>query len=165
MGTWNGTCAISQLPILASEPALLVLLQQSLYADISESGGRDMLGGAGSLWTPRTIPIRGTYDGFGNLKPDDPDHWTVRLALARFQLDLVEREVGENGCQDLPVKLDDVLNGCAPPWSDTPMSAIKWVQALVHKDRLRVLVPKWLDSEEDREKVIQVCLKIGRAHV
>lgn len=159
MGQWNGTCAISQLPILKDEPAMLVLLVQSLYADISENEGRDMLCGPNSMWMPRALPIRGTYDGYGRIKPDDPDHWTIQLALARFRLDLVERETGErNPMQEPAVVLSEVMNGHDPSWSREPLSGIMWLQELVHKDRLRVHVPAWLDSEEDRTKIVTTCL-------
>lgn len=159
MGQWNGTCAISQLPILKDEPAMLILIVESLYQDIRESEGRDMMCGANSLWTPRALPIRGTYDGYGRVKPDDPDHWTVKLALARFQLDLVERETGErNPMQEPAVVLSEVLHGHDPSWSREPLSGIMWVQHLIEKDRLRVHVPAWLDSEEDRTKIVSSCL-------
>ena len=152
MGTWNATCAISQLPILEGEPARLLLLRQSLYPDISQNEGRDMLAGPATLWTPRAIPIRGTYDGYGCIEPEDAAHWTTQLATARFRLDLIEEEG--------VVLLDSVLNGCTSPHSGKPMSGIEWVQALIRQGagRLRVLVPKWLDSEEDREKLITACL-------
>lgn len=157
MGQWNGTCAISQLPILRGAPVLLVLIQQSLYPDICESEGRDMRGGINSLWAPRALPIRGTYNGYGKIDVEDPGHWSVQLALHRFRLDVIERESGtRNATQEPEVKIKDILEGRELGGGMVP--GIDWLQRLITKDRLRVRVPKWLDSETDREKVVSACL-------
>lgn len=160
MGSWNATCAISQLPILMGEPALLVLIQQSLYPDICESDGRDMLGGTNSMWSPRALPLRGTYDGYGGLKVADAEHWTAQLALHRFRLDVVERDTGTRNAiqaiQEPEVKINDILNG--RDLHGEAATGIQWLQHLIIKDRLRVNVPKWLDSEQDREKKVSAVL-------
>jgi len=159
MGMWNATCAISQLPIQKGEPAVLVLIQESLYRDITECEGRDMMAGPGSMWAPRSIPIRGTYNGYGIVEVEDPEHWTVQLALHRFRLDLVEAPTGErNPIHEPAVVLDEVLAGHDPSWSPKPLNGIEWLQQLIEKDRLAVRVPKWLSQEADRRKRVSVCL-------
>jgi hypothetical protein len=54
-------------------------------------------------WIPRTYPLRAKYNDYGSVED-------VQEGLARdiwfegFQLDLVERGVGDNSCHDVPVR-------------------------------------------------------------
>lgn len=83
MGSWIETCTISHLPIPAGTPTRLVLLVQS--PDFSEGAHAGHTGGH-SLWTPWTLPLLGTYDGYGRVV-DIPSSWHTDMILQRFKDD------------------------------------------------------------------------------
>ncbi len=87
MGTWNATCGITQMPIVDGTPVVffpLVVHQQDFLA-------RDTLAGIGSVSNnliaqPLSLPIHGTYCGYGALQAVSGDRGLeyLREFLARL---------------------------------------------------------------------------------
>lgn len=74
MGTWNATCAVTQLPIKENERVVMI----PLICKTVDHLARDNISGAGSvendlLAQPLSIPLRGTYNGVGGIEPQDND--------------------------------------------------------------------------------------------
>lgn len=63
MGCWNGTCGISQLPIIEGERVILFPLTKNLRGD-NEGGGYCY---SDNQYKPISIPIFGTYDDYGKV--------------------------------------------------------------------------------------------------
>lgn len=66
MGCWNGTCALSNLPIFYKDPVRVVLLRQQLHAVAAESFCTP-----DHLWEPLGVPLRGLYDDYGAVTKAD----------------------------------------------------------------------------------------------
>jgi hypothetical protein len=78
VGSFNGTCFVSQLPILSGEPCRLVFIRNWGYRTFRKSVG----GGFCSpedLWTPASYPIRGLYSGYGDIVGYDEGSWQFEL--------------------------------------------------------------------------------------
>lgn len=65
MGCWNGTCAVTQLPILAGEKIRLYLLKKTKYVHFHEMGSGVCHSNA--LFTPYALPLIGVYDDYGSI--------------------------------------------------------------------------------------------------
>ena len=76
MGSWNGTDAITQLPIYYGEEVRAVLLKRPARNPISDN---DLVGFCYShdLMIPYLLPICGTYNDYGAIK-DIKENWAVR---------------------------------------------------------------------------------------
>jgi hypothetical protein len=76
MGSWNGTCGVTQFPITEGEKVKLILL---IEHDGARMSGKLNPIGCGvtyhnDLWTPVMYPISGCYDDYGgidNIEEDD----------------------------------------------------------------------------------------------
>lgn len=66
MGSWNGTCGISNLPIEASDDILLFVLAESRERARNKSGGGFSY--PTGLYTPVGLPIHGKYDDYGGIQ-------------------------------------------------------------------------------------------------
>lgn len=71
MGTWNATCAVTQLPIEEGKRTVMIPLILMPQDPLS----RDNISGGGScdndvIARPLSIPIRGVYDGVGGVAPN-----------------------------------------------------------------------------------------------
>ena len=63
MGSWYGTCGLTQLPLTEQEVVMIPLELRSM----------GMLGGADhrhphDLWVPKCVPVYGVYDDYGNME-------------------------------------------------------------------------------------------------
>lgn len=63
MGSWNGTCGLTQLPIHSGDPVKLVFLKKSSYAEDSFKGGGFCY--EDRLFEPLFTPIEGIYNDYG----------------------------------------------------------------------------------------------------
>lgn len=87
MGVWNGTCALSHLPICRGDPTRLVLL---LEPDVDENEPRAASFHTPSgLWAPYALPLLGQYDEYGGVR-DIPFDWKAETALALLRTDVLE---------------------------------------------------------------------------
>ena len=62
MGSYDYTCGVSNLPISCGTDVRVLLLSKNPY-DLMGSSACEMH----SLWVPRTFPIKGKYDDYGNI--------------------------------------------------------------------------------------------------
>lgn len=74
MGTWNATCAATQLPIVEGRPVVMI----PLILKTPDYLARDTIAGGGSsandvLAQPLSPPLRGTYNGGGGISPSKQD--------------------------------------------------------------------------------------------
>lgn len=68
MGSWNGTCAVTRLPIFSGDPVVLIPIVERPSYD----GG--MLVHSTDAWMPFSLPIRGTYNDYGSIEPVEDWH-------------------------------------------------------------------------------------------
>jgi|GEM_PF-1070867 len=86
-GYWDGTCAITHLPIKQDDPVRMILLTENNY-------GPDMGGGfcyPTQLTTPQFCSIKGVYDGRGCIIPQAG--WHADYVLARFKKWLADKTI------------------------------------------------------------------------
>lgn len=74
MGTWNATCAVTQLPIAENRPVVMI----PLVCMPQDHLARDTIAGSGSsdntiLAKPLSLPLRGKYDGTGGIERSKDD--------------------------------------------------------------------------------------------
>lgn len=65
MGCWNGTCALTNLPILAGDPIVLYPLRATLAVEATMGGGYCY---STALAQPLTLPVRGVYNDYGGIE-------------------------------------------------------------------------------------------------
>ena len=105
MGSFNGTCGISNLPILADDRVCFIILRPEAPADWQHNSGCEPT----RWWAPYALPIRGTYDGLGRVEgPDEAPH--VEGLRACLKRNVHPMELGENPHHDLPVN-DEMFEG------------------------------------------------------
>ncbi len=76
MGCWNGTCMISNLPIISGEKIKLMLLQPGY-------DGGSVIGQSGYVYStglmcPAFLPISGNYNDYGSIEEVEED-WNFKL--------------------------------------------------------------------------------------
>lgn len=89
MGCWNGTCGISQLPILSGTKVKTFLMLQSEFAH--------GIGGAGVCYStayfrPWFLPVTAEYNDYGSIDAIQKD-WNSEYMLETFQKWLAEGKV------------------------------------------------------------------------
>ena len=65
MGSWYGTCGVTQLPLVGEDIVCLPIVQRKT----SYNGGDFCY--SNEIWEPCGIPFFGTYDDYGQIAPDD----------------------------------------------------------------------------------------------
>jgi hypothetical protein len=65
MGCWNGTCMISNLPILSRDKIKLVILQKGYNSNFNSSSGYVY---SSDLFSPAFLPISGSYNDYGMIE-------------------------------------------------------------------------------------------------
>jgi len=106
MGCWNGTCAMSKLPIFEGDRVVCWFI-------VSSQGYSR--GDATNFCYPHDkfqtmpLPFRAKYNDYGSIEDLDPeDQQAFDLQLAIIRNNLVELEIGENTVHDIPVKRKDL---------------------------------------------------------
>lgn len=86
MGCWNETCALSNLPILAGEDVVFLILTRNPYSENECKTGC----GIGDHWFPRTLPVFAKYDDYGSIEGWDPktEDPVIRTILDGYRTDL-----------------------------------------------------------------------------
>lgn len=105
MGSWNETCALSNMPIKPGDSIYVILITQNPY--LEEHAGR-----AGCYpwdhWFQRSLPVLGTYDDYGRISIDAKESDLVETVLDQFRFDLVEFSQGPNEYHDLKASRTDL---------------------------------------------------------
>lgn len=65
MGSWAGTCGITQLPINAGDKCRVFIIVKQDYDYENNGGGHSY---ANDLWYPRGLPLLGSYDDYGGIE-------------------------------------------------------------------------------------------------
>ena len=106
MGSWNGTCMISNLPIMSGDKIKLVLLQPRFSSKKFVCSGYCYSTG---LMTPLFLPIEGEYNDYGMIENIVED-WNFKLIEDYFK-----RKFSQiyGGYENQPIKdftLTDILS-------------------------------------------------------
>lgn len=99
MGSFNGVCIVSGLPIEAGDPIRFLALTQSRYHT-----GAEYVCYVGGRWQLRGVPLRGKYNDYGSIEDFEPKVLTTRVFFESFALDVIEKGVGDNQCHDVHVR-------------------------------------------------------------
>ena len=135
MGTWNATCAVTQLPIVENRPVVMI----PLVCMPPDHLARDSIGGSGStsntiLAQPLSLPLRGTYDGGGGIERSKDDVGQAYLAATLrgyvetkrlYKLKSAEPVL----CRNLPRDFMELLS-TGDLLIMTPNPRKEWLQAL-----------------------------------
>lgn len=93
MGSFDFTCAVSNMPLHVGDKIRYVMLTKSPYSD--EKG-----------WFVRSFPIKAEYNDYGSIENWDSKDPMIKTLMSGFQIDMVEKGVGDNTVHDRSVKLD-----------------------------------------------------------
>lgn len=108
MGSWDGTCMVTQFAILDKEPCRLVFIRDLPGYKGHVSGG---LTHPADLWRPLTLPIRGTFDSDSScLKGYDKNSWHIRKFQEWLDETLVERDADEPGMRYSAIKKPEAID-------------------------------------------------------
>lgn len=99
MGCWNGTCGLTNLPILAGEEVYVFPI-----LDVERKGKQYDLCYATGFFKPLLVPFVGKYNDYGAV--EDCNGMALEPILHVIRKTLVEKEVGENPYHDIAVKRD-----------------------------------------------------------
>lgn len=66
MGSWNGTCGLSNLPIRSNDKVKMVFLEKSLWLDDSSKGAGFCY--PDRLYSPLSLPLSGVYNDYGSIE-------------------------------------------------------------------------------------------------
>jgi hypothetical protein len=86
MGSWDETCALSNLPIMVGEEVVYLLLTQNPH--------KDHIGRTGCYYNDfffvRSTPLYGTYNDYGTVHFHHGQEVIINLILEGFKIDLIE---------------------------------------------------------------------------
>lgn len=107
MGCWNGTCMISNLPIISGEKVKLVLLRKAI-------GSRDLFNCSAyvysdDIFTPSFFPLTGVYNDYGMIEGVEED-WNYQL-IEKYFKELFGKKIIADGETKENWTLIDVLDG------------------------------------------------------
>ena len=107
MGCWNGTCMISNLPIIHGEKIKLVFLQKGYNKQsiIGESGYVYSTG----IMCPAFLPITGEYDDYGSVENFEED-WNYEKIESTLRTKF-GNIIYVDGIEKADWKLIDLING------------------------------------------------------
>lgn len=100
MGSWNHTCMVSRMPILAGEDVVSVFLAQKPEQMVDHHCYLN------AFYDPLPYLIYGKYNDYGAV--EDFDGPQDDLVVEFFRRNIIEMEVGENKSHDIEVKIDAV---------------------------------------------------------
>lgn len=129
MGSWNGTCGVSNLPIQHGDKVVMLPIAQAMHYNPdrpSQSACHNT-----TFWEPIGFPVRAKYNDYGWIEKIEDNSFT-EWNLAWIRDNLIEREIGENTHHDHAVKRDNIS------WES--------LGEIFHGDRL------WLKSHNHRRK-------------
>jgi hypothetical protein len=108
MGSWNETCAISNLPILAGDDVKLLLLKRSPYAD--DMGRYNGVANATEQFIPILSPISGKYNDYGNIEDivEDSSYELLNNFLTKNHTNMVDDDGESTTDFDLETVIDSI---------------------------------------------------------
>lgn len=98
MGCFNATCIVSGLAIEAGDPVRFLALSESRYHK-----GNEHICYVTGRWQPRTAPLRAEYNDYGSIE-NIWESLSKRVFFKSFDLDAIEKGVGDNQCHDVHVR-------------------------------------------------------------
>lgn len=101
MGSWNGTCFLTNLPIMSGDPVYLQMIVMNDFFDINKAG--EMRTHANEEWHLLGFPVQAEYNDYGWIKNPVESDFTEDL-FKKIADSLFERELGENEYRDHEVK-------------------------------------------------------------
>lgn len=112
MGSWDETCAISNMPISPGDRVKVLILQENVTHDRGSSGCY-----ATDFWTPASVPFSAVYDDYGRFREFDESGVVAQVILSALRKHHYPIAQGENKYHDLAVPhVDDwttMWNGLA----------------------------------------------------
>jgi len=105
MGCWNGTCMISNLPIISGEKIKLVILRGGISR--KEHGSAYVY--SHDIFTPSFFPLSGQYNDYGMIEGVDED-WNYKLIEDYFKK-LFGKKIIADGETKENYTLIDILDG------------------------------------------------------
>lgn len=94
MGSWNGTCGITQMPIKSGEKIILFPIMKNKHANNGGSG----FCYSHNQYSPISIPLVGTYDDYGGIEGITNNkefvfrHFQGLIQMKEFEIDNYEHE-------------------------------------------------------------------------
>lgn len=141
MGSWNETCALSNLPISYQEEIVYLFIQPR-YPHIPPGRGcypNDFFG-------VRSLPFYSRYNDYGEIEypKDEREEFFCNLMINQFQEDLV------------PQKAKDLR----ADWGDLTFETLdlSTLQSWVHEEELKVLQPNFRTSKEDEVHPVPILI-------
>lgn len=99
MGSWNNTCGLTNLPIIAGEDVYVFPIRER---DLSKYRSHCY---STALYQPVMVPFVAKYNDYGGA--EDCHGISLNLTMEELRRELVELEVGENKYHDIAVKRDE----------------------------------------------------------
>lgn len=101
MGSWNHTCALTNLPVFSGEPVYVVMLLEGARYD--QYKGHHCY--PNCYYHPLPIFFEGDYNDYGGVENCKGDY--LHFLLEKIKDKLIEFDLGENQYHDIPVKKDN----------------------------------------------------------
>jgi len=102
MGSWNGTCFMTGLPVLGGDIVRMLLLTS---AEPRERGGEGHCY-PDQYWVPTSFAVKCTYEDYGRYIPVDGQERMVNMIVDNLKTRIVEFDLGKNKSHDIAVKRD-----------------------------------------------------------
>ena len=107
MGCWNGTCMISNLPIISGEKIKLVLLRRGISSKRLFNSSAYVY--SHDIFTPAFFPLSGVYNDYGMIEGVEED-WNYNL-IEKYFKELFGQKIIADGEPKENWTLIDVLDG------------------------------------------------------
>lgn len=101
MGCWNETCMVTQVPIRAGDPVVLIMLTKVGSNTANHAGFCN----TNDIWTPKFLPVFGEYDDYGGLDKIQSD-WNTQFIVDQLRDELSAMRLGTSA--STPVDADDL---------------------------------------------------------
>ena len=101
MGSWNGTCGISQLPIHSDNDVMVYFIVQNKY----KQGGADYCYSTG-YWNPIGFPFAAKYNDYGSFEVVGKSSPYLNWNIKYIKDNLVEVPLGSNKYHDIAISKD-----------------------------------------------------------
>lgn len=98
MGSFNGVCIVSNLPIEGGTPIRFLALTKNRY-----HRDHEYICYVSGRWQLRCPPLRGAYNDYGTIDDIKPG-LVERVFFTSFDRDIIEKGVGDNTCHDVHVR-------------------------------------------------------------
>lgn len=125
MGCWNGTCAISKLPIFHGDRVIVWFFNSTRYADNGKVPQANTYCYPWGQYNLLGVPFRAEYNDYGSFEEEDEaDSVMMQMVIEELRSNLVEHELGENEYHDIAVTKKDL--------------DIELIKEALHENRLQI---------------------------